>query len=424
MKKILFFVSLIFVKQVNAQVCFTHAPSVATTGSSSERGVVSRDFNGDGKFDLAICDGYAYIALGNGNGSFGNTTTYTLSSSAQAITSADFNGDAKADLALTEPNTGKVAILFGSGTGTFGTATEYSVGSAPYQVIAADFNGDGFADVATANDDGVGTVSVLLNTGTGSFSAMTHYSSTSNNSGCLSLTSSDFNKDGKLDIASANYSGSSNNLAILLNNGNGTFAATTFYFSNNGTHTRCIFSDDFNADGNFDVGLVDDVNGNVGVLLGNGTGVFNASPILLYAGLSPFFAVTNDFNSDGKLDIAVANESSNNVSVFLGNGLANCFDTAINVSVGGANPYWLATADFNNDTKPDLAVADGNSSATYILLNCSVAGIEHYNSQADLLSTEYFNLLGQPVKEPDGVSVEVKTYVGGQREVRKVVRGN
>src|ERR1700756_5474015 len=56
-----------------------------------------------------------------------------------------------------------------------------------------------------------------------------------------------------------------------------------------------------------------------------------------------------------------------------------------------------------------------------LTVNNCVYGIEHYNNQADLLSTEYFNLLGQPIKEPDGVTIEVKTYRGGQREVRKVV---
>jgi len=56
------------------------------------------------------------------------------------------------------------------------------------------------------------------------------------------------------------------------------------------------------------------------------------------------------------------------------------------------------------------------------LKNC-VLGIENYNSKENLLSTQYFNLLGQPIKEPDGVTVEVKTYVGGQREVRKIVTG-
>ena len=52
--------------------------------------------------------------------------------------------------------------------------------------------------------------------------------------------------------------------------------------------------------------------------------------------------------------------------------------------------------------------------------NCQ-AGIENYNSKEDLISTEYYNLLGQPIKQPEGITVEVKTYRNGQKEVRKIV---
>lgn len=51
----------------------------------------------------------------------------------------------------------------------------------------------------------------------------------------------------------------------------------------------------------------------------------------------------------------------------------------------------------------------------------SITGIEDYNSKEDLISTEYFNLLGQPISKPDGITVEVKTYKGGFREVRKII---
>jgi len=53
--------------------------------------------------------------------------------------------------------------------------------------------------------------------------------------------------------------------------------------------------------------------------------------------------------------------------------------------------------------------------------NCTY-GIQQYNNKADLLSTQYYNLLGQPIQQPDGVTIEVKTYVGGQREVRKIFK--
>ena len=62
-----------------------------------------------------------------------------------------------------------------------------------------------------------------------------------------------------------------------------------------------------------------------------------------------------------------------------------------------------------------------NFPSVKLTINNCTFGIEHYNSKEDLLSTQYYNLLGQPLKEPDGICIEVKTYVGGQRELRKIV---
>ncbi len=55
------------------------------------------------------------------------------------------------------------------------------------------------------------------------------------------------------------------------------------------------------------------------VLLGNGNGTF-ASGVQYATGSSPWGIVTGDFNNDGKPDLAIANFGSNNVTVLLGNG--------------------------------------------------------------------------------------------------------
>lgn len=55
----------------------------------------------------------------------------------------------------------------------------------------------------------------------------------------------------------------------------------------------------------------------------------------------------------------------------------------------------------------------------FVTGNC-FAGIEQINSIEQLISTEYFNLLGQPISETNGITVEIKTYLGGCREVRKI----
>ena len=75
-----------------------------------------------------------------------------------------------------------------------------------------------------------------------------------------------------------------------------------------------------------------------------------------------------DFNGDGKPDLAVANYSSDNVTIRLGDG-AGAFPDATSSTVGaGTNPFSVAVGDFNDDGKPDLAVANYGSDNVMIRL--------------------------------------------------------
>jgi hypothetical protein len=64
--------------------------------------------------------------------------------------------------------------------------------------------------------------------------------------------------------------------------------------------------------------------------------------------------------------VAVAS-GTGNVSLLAGNG-DGTFQPALYFVVG-SGPYSLAVADFNGDTKPDVAVADEFSNVVAILLN-------------------------------------------------------
>ncbi len=138
---------------------FCPAPSFAAAITNSAGwspwSVAVGDFNGDGKPDLAAAgsDG-AWILLGKGDGTFQRAVEYGGSGS--SIVVGDFNRDGKLDLAVApfgyDPYAlDSVSILLGNGDGTFKPAANFKTGSVPYALAVGDFNADGRLDLAVAN---------------------------------------------------------------------------------------------------------------------------------------------------------------------------------------------------------------------------------------------------------------------------------
>src|SRR5207302_408575 len=182
----------------------------------------------------------------------------------------------------------------------FQPAINYASGPNPQSVAVGDFNGDGNLDLAVANWGGTnGTVSALLGNGDGTFQTAVNYAAGLNS---ISIAVSDFNGDGKLDLVVAN-SGSTN-ISVLLGNGDGTFRPAVNYGAETAPYSVAV--GDFNDDGKLDVAVANagsgyyQTGGNVSVLLGNGDGTFQ--PAINYsAGVGPYSVAVGDFNGDGKL---------------------------------------------------------------------------------------------------------------------------
>jgi len=280
----------------------------------------------------------------------------------------------------------------GDGRGGFQTHVDYPTGPEPSSIAVGDFNGDGELDLAVADQNcpngitcGPGSVSILLGKGDGTFEPSVDYSTGSTGSGTYSVAVGDFNRDGKLDLVVANQA--SNNISVLLGNGDGTFQAAVNYGTGSGTGPTSVAVGDFNGDGKLDLAVANvgcgTPCGNVAVLLGNGDGTFQAA-VNYNAGAQPLSIAVGDFNLDGKLDLAVANVSSYNVSVLLGNG-DGTFQTAANYSTNG-DAFSVVVADLNGDGKPDLIAVSGSVTVFLGNGNGTFQRGVNYGAGSDLLS--------------------------------------
>ena len=165
---------LLFTTNIFAQVSFSPKTDF-TTGSDPYSGSIG-DFNGDGKPDLAVANlnsNMVSVLLntttqGATTPSFTAKTDFSAGINPYSISSGDFNGDGKPDLAVTNINSDTVSVLLntttqGATTPSFTAKTDFTTGINPHSVSSGDFNGDGKTDMAVANINS-DTVSVLLNT--------------------------------------------------------------------------------------------------------------------------------------------------------------------------------------------------------------------------------------------------------------------
>lgn len=348
------------------------SPFPITAPGANPYSVVAGDLNGDGILDLVTGDGNTpgtiSVFLGNSSGGFGAATVFPAGGDdSETLALADLNKDGRLDVVVAhEGSPGSIAVLLGNGTGGFGAPVTTALGANdPHGIAVGDLNGDGNLDVVTANY-GSNNLSVLLGSASGALGAPTNLAVGAGTEP-YGVVLADFNGDGRLDIASANRG--TNNISIFLNSGTGSFGAPTTIGLGTGTQPYDIVAADFNGDSRVDLATANEDSDNLSILLGNGNGTFAAATnVALAAGANPYSVVAVDVNGDGVLDLITANSGTDNLSVLLGNGSGG-FGTPTNFAVGD-RPREVAIGDFNNDGKVDLAaVNSGTADNVSVLLS-------------------------------------------------------
>ena len=257
----------------------------------------------------------------------------------------------------------------------FGRA-DFPTGNLPYAIVSADFNRDGILDIAVANyaDD---TVSTYFGNRDGSFIHGADYPVGVNPD---AIVAGDFNGDGSPDIAVTNQNCNNTcgpgSISVLLSRGDGTFHPAIAYTTD--TDPVSIIAADFNGDGTLDlaaanaISTVQRVPGEVSIFLNNGDGTFKLSG-KYPAGPAVGQIVALKLAAADKPSIAALNFVSlrgvNAVSI-----LRNKGDGTLGFPVSyrtGLGPVSIVSADFNQDGNADLAIANKADNTISVLLGRS-----------------------------------------------------
>jgi Flp pilus assembly secretin CpaC len=297
----------------------------------------------------------------------------------------------------TSAATNKTSFLGVPSSTTF-PETSFAAGNNPVALAAIDFNFDGLPDLAVANQ-GDNTISILLNQNNGNFAPATNspfaLAKTETTPSAIaagifgnSVTSASGVATPTADLVVANST--SNNVTVLLGNGDGTFQEAAGSPYRVGNNPSSVVVADFNGDGNLDFAVANQGDNTISVFKGDGKGGFtefpgspfaltNTStvsekgPVAMVA--ANFRRATNSTNNSPEIDLAVVNRSTNNVAILLSSVDANSnitFTEAANSPIAvGQSPVAIATADLNGDSVPDLAVVNQGDNSVSILLGSS-----------------------------------------------------
>jgi hypothetical protein len=331
------------------------------------------------------------VYLGKGDGTFkpGINSVVTADptlSEPLGLATGDFNADGNLDVAVSFLNGNSLVTLLGKGDGTFKPGQALTVppvagGAASLlnSIAVADFNGDGIQDIALANDGGEGTASieVYFGTGDGAFNSTPTVIANAGDSGApddfVYILAGDVNNDGNSDLVVFNQEDGA--VGILLGNGDGTFQSEVINQVGDWALQGAL--GDLNNDGYLDI-VVPVSPSQIAVLLNNQNGTF-ASPVTYnsayvlnappYYYPEPHSVAIGDLNKDGYPDIVIANNHINQVSVLYGTSYGSFQQYTPWLVNTAAAPYQVVLGDLNSDGAPDILVNEPASNSVGVLIN-------------------------------------------------------
>jgi hypothetical protein len=261
------------------------------------------DIDGDGDLDILVGDSFfgfpgVSVLKNNGDQTFAAPVYYPAPQNEVvgevALSDFDFDGDLDAFATIRGDfdQMTKIKVWRNNGNGTFAAPVEFTTGQGPVGIVIADFTGDGKPDVITANYGG-SSISILRHNGlTGNAAGFLPPVSYSTTNHAEKIAAADVNGDGILDVVAGGTVGGGFDatLAVMINTGNGIFAPPVVYDPAPGARfdSTAVALADLDNDGDMDLiggGLYENGsidNGAVTIRRNNGNGTFGSAEIILF----------------------------------------------------------------------------------------------------------------------------------------------
>lgn len=333
-------------------------------------GLPLRPFLGDadrnGRTDLFVLSGFGdrvNLWLAQNSGRLVGARSHASGLAASSfVTAADFDRDGFADVAA-GGSADAVQILRRNAENRLVPELQIPIGRPVFNVRRADLDGDGRDDLLVPVDNGVKVLRNRSTAGTFAFDVLPGSGASSFGSGVgpFGVVAADFDRDGRLDLAMADYAGGT---LQVLRGGNDPFSFTTLRNLAIGGGPVDVAAADFNGDGIVDIAVSRAGQSDILVFANDGAANFTQL-VSLPVGVAPLYLITADFDRNGRSDLVVSNGASNDVSVL--------FSTPTGFTTttipAGRTPTALLGEDLTNDGLPDVLVASLQGGDFRVLVN-------------------------------------------------------
>ena len=364
--------------------------SAGTDDASDSRGAAWGDYDADGDLDLYVSNwGSANrFYLNNGDGTFTEQGAATGTNDAglgTGVAWGDYDNDGDLDLYLANQNTPN-RLYRNEGDGTFtdvGPASGTDDAGSGRSVSWSDFDDDGDLDLYLVNYSGVAN-RLFQNEGDGTFTDVGATSGTDDLGSSVSATWGDYDNDGDPDLYLSNHLSANR---LYRNDGGGMF---TDVAAASGTadleRGRGTAWGDYDNDGDLDLYVVNFDSGNL-LYRNEGDGTF--TEVGASSGTSDLgsgrHAAWGDYDNDGHLDLYLTNSGDNRL--FRNPGDGTFAEVSTLTGAGDSGDSFSATwGDYDLDGDLDLYVANG-AGANRLYRNDSAANPLFHWLHVDLVGT-------------------------------------